>query len=184
MKSIRDKGIALQAYARQAKDTTLITQATDIRMRAERCAGELLIEMAERGEREAKGGDRKSKSQPVTLIPKLSDLGVSRMQSSRWQRLAVLDTDKFEASVADASKRAYDGIAHRLLKEGDIERAQQRQGKLIEHGCTVSDLAELAESGKRFPIIYADPPWKYKVYSGKRKTRSAERRYDVQSKPC
>jgi hypothetical protein len=108
-----------------AQHTTLITQATDIRMRAERRAGELLIEMVERGEREAKGGDRKSKSQPATLIPKLSDLGVSKAQSCRWQRLAALDADKFAASVADASKRAYDGIAQRLLKEAEIKRAQR-----------------------------------------------------------
>ena len=35
----------------------------------------------ERGERQGKGGDRKSKSQDVTLIqpPKLSDLGIDRM---------------------------------------------------------------------------------------------------------
>jgi N6-adenosine-specific RNA methylase IME4 len=159
VKDIRDKAVAMQAYAQQAKDTKLIIQATEIRMRAERRAGELLAEMKARGQREGAGGDRKSKSQPAILIPKLSDIGITATQSSRWQQLAALDDSHFADKVKNASKRAYDGMTHRIIKAAKIERAKERHRNIIEHGCTVTDLVTLAESAKRFSVIYADPPW-------------------------
>jgi hypothetical protein len=120
VRGIRNKAFAMQVYARQAKDRTLINDATEIRLRAERRVGELLTEMKERGERETKGGDRKSKSQPVTLIPpQLSDLGVSKMQSSRWQKLAEIADDDFEDVVDRAKQRAASAL----------DRAQQLRSK-------------------------------------------------------
>jgi N6-adenosine-specific RNA methylase IME4 len=173
VKDIRDKAIAMQAYARQAKDSALITQATEIRMRAERRAGELLTEMKASGQREGAGGDRKSKSPPAILIPKLSDIGITATQSSRWQKLAALDPDNFEDKVEGASKRAYDGITSRLLKQAEINRAKERHAKIIEHGCTVTDLVALADSGKRFGVIYPDPPWPFETWSARGKVYSS-----------
>ena len=72
VKSIRDKADGLRHYARQAKDEELIKYATEIRMRAEIRAGELLAEMADRGERAIR---KNMKSQGATS--KLSDLGYS-----------------------------------------------------------------------------------------------------------
>jgi N6-adenosine-specific RNA methylase IME4 len=158
VKAIRDKAVAMQAYARQAKDTTLITQATDIRMRAERRAGELLIDMAERGER-PKG--RKKESHVAIL----SDLGVTATQSSRWQRLAALDADMFEQRVERATVLAYDRLTGGFLKAEAVRVAKERHRKNIENGCTVADLVALADAGKRFPIIYADPPWLWETWT-------------------
>jgi hypothetical protein len=46
----------------------------------------LLAEMKERGERHEQGQGVKSRA---ATLPKLSDLGVSKTQSSRWQKLAT-----------------------------------------------------------------------------------------------
>jgi N6-adenosine-specific RNA methylase IME4 len=172
VKTIRDKAVAMQAYARQAKDTTLITQATEIRMRAERRAGELLREMEKY--KGAVPGKTGRKGKPLLdTTPKLSDLGVTKTQSSRWQKLAALDADKFEAEIEHAGTRAYDMMTSRFLKEAEIERTKQRHSKLIEHGCTVNDLVALAESGKRFPVIYADAPWPWITWGERGSIRSS-----------
>lgn len=51
----------------------------------------------------------------------------------------------------------------------------------IEDGCTVKDLNDLIKGGKKFSVIYADPPWSFTAYSGKGKARSADRHYDTMS---
>jgi N6-adenosine-specific RNA methylase IME4 len=94
------------------------------------------------------------------------------------QNLTAIDA--VAALAADNSVRA-SIEAERVRAEKEAERLVKRNGGQIEDGCSVEDLHALIAAGKKFSVIYADPPWEFKVYSGKGKQRSAERYYDTAS---
>jgi hypothetical protein len=112
VKNIRDKAEAMAAYARQAKDQELILWATEIKVRAERRAGEMLRQAAEHGERHHRGRVE-AESKPPTL----GDLGITNNQSSRWQQLASMSDEHFEAAVATAKDTAGQVTTAFMLRE-------------------------------------------------------------------
>ena len=75
------------------------------------------------------------------------------------------------------AERGILGVARcvRRVRGGDCE------GVLAMSTSTKDDLVGLADAGAKFGTIYADPPWSFRVYSGKGKSRSAERHYDTMS---
>ena len=58
------------------------------RIRAERRAGELLKETKENGQRKSDGGRESQLLRGTAVAPSLDNLGITRDQSSKWQRLA------------------------------------------------------------------------------------------------
>ena len=120
VKDIRDKAQAMAAYARQANDTKLVEWATEIKVRAERKAGQMLTEMPKNP------GNLKnsSRSHDVTTT-KLEDLGITKNQSSRWQKLAAVPDDQFEQAVSAAKEVAGEVTTAAMLR---IEK-QNRQEK-------------------------------------------------------
>jgi hypothetical protein len=106
VKDIRDKALALERYAQQAMNMEAERKACEIRLRAERRAGELLKEKQDAGEMATRGGDQKSMSRDTTLIlPTLSDVGISRDQASKWKKLASVPEEQFEDALRDPEKK-------------------------------------------------------------------------------
>ena len=91
---IKDKFQAYAEAARRAKDSEMEDWCREIRTRAERLAGELLVELEKnKGGRPTETG---SSVRPVSL----KEIGVSKTDSSRWQALAKVPEAKFEKEIA------------------------------------------------------------------------------------
>jgi hypothetical protein len=153
VKDVRDKALALAEYAKQAKDTELIKHATEVKLRAERRVGELLIEMKPIRNSGREGGDRvseKAKAQRATFVkqesfaatpanpeqpnkhsikPKLFDLGVNKDQSASWQKLAKMPEPVFEAHV-DTEKAKFDSRRKRDEERLAEEKAREEKRKV------------------------------------------------------
>lgn len=95
-KTFRDKAEALRAYAKQANNRDAEVQFAEIKVRAEIKCGELLREMAARGERST--GGKPSHDATVTL----ETIGLSRDESSRFQRAAEAPKHAVEAAFREA----------------------------------------------------------------------------------
>jgi hypothetical protein len=85
---------------------TLIDHATDILARAEVRAGEMLIETRVNGERDPGGRGRRIGYHGDIQLPTLADIGVTPVQSSRWQKLAALPPDEQEEIIARKKRLA------------------------------------------------------------------------------
>jgi len=130
IKLIRDKAEAMRYVLIKAKESIkYIRMATEIRVRAERRAGELL-----------KGQVRKRWERDKVLISsdtisklKLSDMGITPDQSSNWQLIASIPDDRFEEYikiVKEITSLAAVNLAKEIIKEGEKQKEIDRLKRL------------------------------------------------------
>ena len=179
-KSIRDVAVAMAAYARQAKNRDLEADAVEIRMRATRRIDELRQVQKETVglNTGAKGIGKKPDQVRGIKNPTLDSQGIDKNLAKQARALGALSPERFEQAVIDArsaTTRAFRNVVNAAVIEQEHEGYRAR----IEHGATVADLEALIGAGKRFGVIYPDPPWPFETYSDKGKQRSAERHYNT-----
>jgi len=147
--AIKDLAKQAETYARLAKDNDLIEKATEIRVRAERKAGAMLAAAREQGVRAGSGGSLKKESPPSTL----SQIGITNDQSSRWQSLASMTDEHFEAAVATAKDTAGQVTTAFMLREADKHKGRPKKGKKAEQ--QRQELREAQERGVSMLCSYA-----------------------------
>ena len=106
-KHIRDMALALEVYTRQAENREPERRAIEIRLRAERRAGELMLRQMKAEGTRAQLQGRDPSGAPVVRplkdgVPTLAKQGISKSQASDWQKIAALDGATFEAALHDS----------------------------------------------------------------------------------
>lgn len=172
-KDLRDTAEALRVYAKQAGETLAIqNECAEVKLRAERKAGEILAATP----KNEGGRPSENRSRAVTgSAPKLEELGVTKMQSHRWQQVASVDEADFEAHV-EAVKQSGDELTTagvvQLVKER--ERTHQKDEKRARSEALAASPAPVVVD--RYPVLCADPPWRYEANSTP-DTRAIENHY-------
>lgn len=122
VKDIRDKAEAMAAYARQARDTALVEWATEIKVRAERRAGQMLADMPKNEGAKGLGSNQHEVRSHDSTAPKtLAEIGISKNESSRWQKLAGVSDEKFESAVSAAKEVAGEVTTAAMLRIAKVE---------------------------------------------------------------
>ncbi len=154
----RNKAQAIGEYITRkvrAREAKLEAQnnIAEIRIRYERELGRLIQKMQAEGELNPQG--RNTRTSPNTVLDDvndhltLSDLGITHMQSSRWQDMAVLPDEQFEAHLAEAKENGDELTSASIQKVGRNIREQARRAKAAQTPLPVG----------KYRCIVIDPPW-------------------------
>jgi len=126
VKKIRDQAEALRQYAKQSRlSLNMQNRCAEIRIRAERRAGDMLKDMEKHPPGPIPVRDRLHDA--TDLPPRLEDLGISKSQSSRWQLIASIPEQDFEERVESLKANGRELTSFEMLSlAGFLRREKER----------------------------------------------------------
>ena len=191
VKEIHDRLEAMRLYHKQRKDLSLEQQAAEIRIRATRRLGELIIEAKAAGaihtgrpvpEPEPNGPSPGPLEEPASSEGEkqervlLRKIGITKNDSAEAQKLAKMPDEEFETSVdrwRDHAKREGGRVTKRLTFNYDV--AEERNARERATALKTEALPQ-----RLFGLIYADPDWQFRAYNDATgSSRAAGRHYSV-----
>lgn len=112
-RDLRDKAEAMRAYGRQAKNKQLEVDAAEIRFRAERRLGEMMVAQREtvglatgaKGNPGGQGAKVVRVDDGPAQIPTLAEAGIDKHLADRARKMAAVPAPEFEAKISNFRQR-------------------------------------------------------------------------------
>lgn len=130
VKAIRDQAEAVRVYCKSAlTGLDIQNRAAEIRLRAERRAGQLLAKL------NLRGGDRKSNGNHRRLT--LLDLGITNYQSKCWQKEARVSQEVFEQYIWHTRSKRREVTSAGLMRLAAEQRPASASAEYLSPGLQV-----------------------------------------------
>jgi N6-adenosine-specific RNA methylase IME4 len=155
-----------------------IRRVNELRMRARWKLGRLLA-LVERGAGPGRG--QKMIQAGSSFSAFIESLGLPKTDALRAQRIGAMPEAELEKALAAAHRENHFATFAYLLDRGRPfwYAASRRRRHQIIHARAIASVSE--EHFGPFPLIYADPPWKFEVYSPKGLERTPDQHYPTMS---
>ena len=160
VKQIRDKAEAMRLYCKQALHSLeMQNQCAEIKLRAERKAGDMLRDTEKHPPGPIPIKDRCHDA--TDLPPRLEDLGISKSQSSRWQKISEIPEESFEEFIETTKSKEAELTSHGALL---LAREIQRQRVIADLERTIEKTPSIPH--QKYDVIVIDPAWRYELRQG------------------
>jgi N6-adenosine-specific RNA methylase IME4 len=152
VKDIRDKAVAMRAYARMAKNFDMEAEAAVIRLRAERRVGEMI-----EAQKTTTGLNTGNRGRRVSEKPTLSDSGVDKNLAHKARTLAGMSQQQFE-DVVDKTRKAVNKASNTAVaNETKGQRRADKMGSLASKAMVMPT--------EHYVVAVLDPAWRQEPWS-------------------